>query len=51
MAEEPSKDPITSLTELKKLLYANIAKSTKYEVKPTPKPLSEQRRLYPRRGV
>jgi len=47
MAEES----LTKLIELKKLLYANIAKTTKYEAKTTPKPLSEQRRLYPRRGV
>jgi len=44
---------LTRLTKLKELIYKNIAKSTKYEVKPTPKPLSEQRRLRrtPYRGV
>jgi len=46
---------LTRLTELKELIYKNVEKSTKYEVKPTPKPLSEQRlsypRSYPRRGA
>jgi len=35
---------LTRLTELKKLIYTNIAKTTKSTTPIRPKPLSEQRR-------